>query len=361
MRSCTSLNDISAPELSQQTEQYSLSTLPPPVTQQSRSAPLSVFPAEAAAPRSRPAPLAGAQSQASAGVAAGPGAKSGGSKVWVAVAGVLAVVALAAAAAWQFGVKRDAGPTDPALSAASAALPLPAAPVPATTATTTPAKPPVTTSPAAAIATPAVAPATTTATTLPGVSRSVPAVNPRPATTAVRNELPANPGARLATPDRTGAGVERSALSERPVPGTLPAAAASAARARPVGQPVPRPREPETTTAGPIGSPGRPPENSVYNPSGPSPGNASVNPNERPRPLGQPPVREPVVVARPVPAQPVPVAPVEAQPATARDACGKRVFIALALCMEEKCDEARYRNAAECVSIMERKRARESR
>ena len=51
----------------------------------------------------------------------------------------------------------------------------------------------------------------------------------------------------------------------------------------------------------------------------------------------------------------------QAQPTSARDACGKRVFIALALCMEEKCDEARYRGTAECIPILDRKRARENR
>ena len=216
-------------------------------------------------------------------------------------------------------------------------------------------------SPVPAITTPVVAPVPTAAATLPDRGRSVPAANPRPATTAVRNETPVDPGARLPSPDRTAAAVERGALGERPGSSTLPSAAASAARARPTGQAVPRPREPEPSTAAATGSPARPTETSAYGNAGTPAGNASVNPNERPRPLGQPPVREPIVVGRPVPQQPLPTAPLETQPASAREACGKRVFIALALCMEEKCDEARYRNGAECISIMERKRARENR
>jgi hypothetical protein len=46
---------------------------------------------------------------------------------------------------------------------------------------------------------------------------------------------------------------------------------------------------------------------------------------------------------------------------SARQACGKRVFIAMALCMDERCEEPRYRNSAECGKILEVKRARENR
>jgi len=56
-----------------------------------------------------------------------------------------------------------------------------------------------------------------------------------------------------------------------------------------------------------------------------------------------------------------PPAAVEAPPATAREACGKRVFIALAICMDEKCEEAKFRSTPECVGILARKRQRENR
>jgi len=62
---------------------------------------------------------------------------------------------------------------------------------------------------------------------------------------------------------------------------------------------------------------------------------------------------------------PVPVArapqPVDNQPASAREACGKRVFIALAICMDERCEDPRYRNSEECVTILARKHERENR
>jgi len=56
-----------------------------------------------------------------------------------------------------------------------------------------------------------------------------------------------------------------------------------------------------------------------------------------------------------------PAAPVQAGPMTAREDCGKRNFIALALCMEERCEQARFRNGEECVGILGRKAMRENR
>jgi len=46
---------------------------------------------------------------------------------------------------------------------------------------------------------------------------------------------------------------------------------------------------------------------------------------------------------------------------TAREACGKRVFLSLAICIEEKCQEPRFRQTQECVGIVDRKAARELR
>ncbi len=48
-----------------------------------------------------------------------------------------------------------------------------------------------------------------------------------------------------------------------------------------------------------------------------------------------------------------------AMPATAREACGSRVFIAMAMCMERECELPRYRNQAECVRIADARRRRE--
>ena len=342
------------------------STLSPP----SRPAPLSAQPSVTAAQRSRPAPLAATALPA----AAEASAKSGGSKAWMVLAGVVGVVLIAGAAAWQFAGKRDATTLDPRLGAASAAVAIPtvpvaAVPVPAPTAPTATAVPAATTTTEPVAKSP-----TTTATTLPDTSRPMPVPVPtRPATTAAHTNLPVDAGSKPPLPDRTTAAT--NAFGDRPT--SAATLAASMARARPVGQPVPRQRDAETAATGTPSYPSRPPEASTgynngnaYNP--PPSGYNTGNPNDRPRPLGQSNLRDPAVVSRPVPqpqqqqlpqAQPPQQQPaqVQAQPTSARDACGKRVFIALALCMEEKCDEARYRSTAECVAIMDRKRARENR
>jgi hypothetical protein len=302
--------------------------------------------------------------------AAGASAKSGSSKAWMVLAGVVGFVVIAGAAAWQFAGKRDPTTTDPTLGVASApvatpTVPVAALPVPTPTAPTTTAVPAATTTENAATS------PTTTATTLPEASRPVPVPSPtRPPTTAARTDVPADTGSKPPLPDRTTAAtntfIDRSTSAA--------SSAASLARARPVGQPVPRQRDTETAATGTPTYPSRPPEPSTGynngNTNNPPPSSYNTgNPNDRPRPLGQSNVRDPVVVGRPVP-QPQQQAPqyqqpqqqaAQAQPTSARDACGKRVFIALALCMEEKCDEARFRGTAECVAILDRKRARENR
>jgi hypothetical protein len=37
------------------------------------------------------------------------------------------------------------------------------------------------------------------------------------------------------------------------------------------------------------------------------------------------------------------------------------VFIALAVCMDERCEEPRFRSSEECVAVLARKHARENR
>ena len=70
--------------------------------------------------------------------------------------------------------------------------------------------------------------------------------------------------------------------------------------------------------------------------------------------------------ARPGPPHEVQMAPPAAPadpvgPASAREACGGRVFLARAVCMDRECEQPRFRNTAECIPILERKRARENR
>lgn len=64
--------------------------------------------------------------------------------------------------------------------------------------------------------------------------------------------------------------------------------------------------------------------------------------------------RDPIAVAAPVPAAPT-------APASAREACGDRLFIALAVCMDRECEQPRFRDQPECVKVLEMKRRREQR
>ena len=88
--------------------------------------------------------------------------------------------------------------------------------------------------------------------------------------------------------------------------------------------------------------------------------------------MGQPVQRD--AAGRPVPSSTPPATAAATPPAadanagmidpfakSARESCGKRVFIALAICMEERCEDPRWRNGGECPKILERKRQREGR
>jgi serine/threonine protein kinase len=59
----------------------------------------------------------------------------------------------------------------------------------------------------------------------------------------------------------------------------------------------------------------------------------------------------------PPPARQLPF-PTGAAPSSAREACGSRVFIAMALCMERECENPRFRDQPECARLMEIKRNR---
>jgi len=64
-------------------------------------------------------------------------------------------------------------------------------------------------------------------------------------------------------------------------------------------------------------------------------------------------VREPTPAPEPrqEPAKPVaqPVAP--AGPSSPEEACGRRVFIALAMCINEQCDKPQFTNHPQCVKF----------
>ncbi len=59
----------------------------------------------------------------------------------------------------------------------------------------------------------------------------------------------------------------------------------------------------------------------------------------------------------PPPARQLPL-PTGAAPSSAREACGSRVFIAMALCMERECENPRFRDQPECARLMEIRRNR---
>jgi hypothetical protein len=64
----------------------------------------------------------------------------------------------------------------------------------------------------------------------------------------------------------------------------------------------------------------------------------------------EPPPAAAVRVPAPAPVSlPTPVSP--PGPASPREACGERVFLALALCMEEQCARPRFKSHPQCVPV----------
>ena len=61
------------------------------------------------------------------------------------------------------------------------------------------------------------------------------------------------------------------------------------------------------------------------------------------------------------PATRVADAPAPSGPLTAREACGSRVFIALAICMDRECEQPQFRDNPECVRVLNVKRQRDER
>jgi hypothetical protein len=290
------------------------SPAPPSAGLASRPAPLGAAGAgrtTIVAPPARPVPLPAPAAPVRAG---------GSSKIWLAAAGGAAVV-IAAVAAWQFSPRREASPVEPVEAAASLAASSVAV-VPA------PVLAPVLPAPVPA----AVTPTETAATPMPVATPSGAVDETRP--TATRT--PAADAGPLARPPIV-------ADRDPPLDGAL-ATAASAVRVRPAGRPVPRVAD---NAASANASPTRLLDTAALG--------APAIGGDRTRPPVAAPSRDPIVVPHAVP----PV--VQAGPATAREACGKRVFIALAVCMDERCEEARYRATPECVTILARKAAREMR
>ena len=142
----------------------------------------------------------------------------------------------------------------------------------------------------------------------------------------------------------------------RPPTATVANERSTPATTRPTGQPVPR----ETATAGGTPVPStttRPPEPaSTY--GGSSYGTPS---STNPRPVGQSVPQQPQPVGKPVqsPETAATQGMVDPHAKSARESCGKRVFVALAICMDQRCEDPRWRNTAECIPILQHKRQRE--
>ncbi|HEX2541917.1 MAG TPA: protein kinase [Caldimonas sp.] len=358
-------------------------TLPPPVPPaQARPAAAQTHPPPAAT-ATRPQGLGPAAAVAPASVS-----RSGSPMRWLALgAGGVAVIVVAAVGGWQFArqqapaaVETAASSAAPGIATMPATTKVPAAapvsvavqvppavqrpaPLPTTSPTVTaapaavPASPStVTAAPAAVPASPSVtgAPAAATATAAP---RPVP-VPPAPTTLAApstagspsRIAVESLPPPKADSSSRTS--VARTAASApvlrppgRPVPQALPDAGATATYVPPVRQAAP-----------PVYGGGAMAPSYGGGSTAPAYGSGSAAPaygSEPARPYGQVESREPAAAR--------PVAVAETLAATPREACGKRVFIALAVCMDEKCEEPRFRQTKECVAVLARKAARENR
>jgi hypothetical protein len=161
----------------------------------------------------------------------------------------------------------------------------------------------------------------TVAPALPAASASIEPTSPR---TAATRPLPTD--ARPVPPIVSAASAPAGASATN----TAALAASSAARTR-QGRPVPL-REDEPAT-GPYASP-------------------SVDNDTRQRAAQA--VREPNVAARPVPTF------TPSGPRTATEVCGRRVFLALAICMDRECERPLFRDQPDCKKVIETKRQREN-
>ena len=248
-------------------------------------------------PVSRPVPLA-----ASASAASG---RRGGSKSWLVVAGGGLFVVVAALAAWQFSGRRDAAAIEQATAASAAAS--------SAVVTAPAAQPPI----------------------------IIETADPPPAEVAKDSTKAPVPTPSAATTAETTA---RPSLAER---APIPDVGASATRVRPPGKPVPRVGEDPALAANSGSGTIRPPEPPTVGLP-----NASVG-AERHTVPGAASSRESVG------AVPRAAAPTEYGAQSIRDVC-KGSFFERNVCMDQRCEEARFRSTPECVDVIDRKRKRVS-
>jgi serine/threonine protein kinase len=271
--------------------------------------------ADRGAPHSRPAVTEPPPMRAAPPAGAAAGARASGSKRWLALAGGGVVAAIAAAAALQLSARHDGPVSEESGAASAAASSVVAAPTAPPAAAATTAESPILIEQAA--------PKTATVEAAPPVS-----------------DKPAAESA-LGDNDKTLSrpGSERSPIVDPS------SAAASAARVRPAGKPVPKVGEDGALLPAPgTGLNARPPE---------SPGGYGTTPTpntDRSR-----------LTPSPLPgsyAAPRPAAPSEGGPQGIEEVCGKLGFFARNVCFDEHCEEARFRNSGVCPEVLARKARR---
>jgi hypothetical protein len=273
-------------------------------------------PGGTAPPRAAAAPPPAAAARAAAAPLPTPSSGGRGALVGGSIA---AAVVVAAVAGWFVLSGR---PAAPAAEAPAAAAPAP---------TTAPIAAPTTAPTSAAVAAPPVAEA--------------PAAAPAPAAVVAPAAAPAT--TTLAAP-----------AAPAPAPVAAPAARTEAAP-RPAAAP---PRSDATTAARPTPRSG---DSGALQPRPAPLREAVVEAPARPAaPAIEPSPSSTVSVAAPVTAAPPPAAapalPTKsAGPASAREACGSRVLIALAICMDRQCARPEFAGGADCRKFLDDKRRRD--
>ncbi len=297
-------------------------TRPDPAEEPTR-VPVTVPPAQLAAvvpPPPVPVPPRVAEAQPAEPARAAPQPAQAGKKGF-ALAGLGLAFVVAAVVLWQFvgllgGARGPAVAQAEAASAAPTAASVPAAvPVAQGTVPSTAAAPAIVSTPTGGEPLPATTPATASVAT------------PSPAAAPVLATRPLPSDARPVPLVMPGASAPTNASATN----TAALAASTPARTRP-GRPVPT-REDEPA------------------------GNVHASPNTvddtRQRAAAQP-ARDPNVAPRPVPTF-TPIGP-----RTATEVCGRRVFLALAICMDRECERPVFRDQPDCKKVIETKRQREN-
>ena len=271
------------------------------------------FPATQVAAAFQPTLVLGRSGAAPADHGPAASAPSGAPRRTLMVAGLAAGLVVAAVVLWQFigllGGSRSNGAASLAAASAVASA--------ASAATLAAAAPPGVAASAAAAALP--------------IEAQAPQAAAQPAAPAVATQSPALTPALTALAGGVAAGPAASAAA------AAAAASGAASRPRPTARPV-NLRNPDGTLAS----------------TRPAPSSSAAD-DAPARSSNGGGAREPTPATRAA------AVPAPSGPLTAREACGNRVFIALAICMDRECEQPQFRDNPECVRILNVKRQRDER